>query len=155
MDVALPPASGLRAQAYTQFAECEVSDFDVSEADLVRDVLFVCQGIDGRHIRFEATVDGYLLDRHVSIPPAPRQLLQRLCEAGWLARRLRSYLARPPGGAVARALAAAVAQEVAQYDQLLAVLEVLEVLVVVEVEVVVDSLVLQQLLVVMVVEVSA
>ena len=123
MDVALPPASGLRAQAYTQFAECEVSDFDVSEADLVRDVLFVCQGIDGRHIRFEATVDGYLLDRHVSIPPAPRQLLQRLCEAGWLARRLRSYLARPPGGAVARALAAAVAQEVAQYDQLLAVLE--------------------------------
>ena len=123
MDVAMPPASGLRAQAYAQLAECERSDFDVSEADLVRDVLFVCQGIDGRHIRFEATVDGYLLDRHVSIPPAPRQLLQRLCEAGWLARRLRSYLARPPGGAVARALAAAVAQEVAQYDQLLAVLE--------------------------------
>ena len=126
MDAALPlsvPVTGARAAAYIQFTDCERADWEVPEHDLVRDVLFVCQGIDGRYIRFDPAADGYLLDRHVSIPAAPRQLLQRLCEAGWLARRLRSYLGRPPGGAASRALAAAVANEVSTYDKLLAVLE--------------------------------
>jgi len=116
-----------RASAYVAFAEADSVDFEVSESSLVKDVLFVCQGIDGRTVRFDPQLDGYVVDPHVSVPKAPRALLQRLCESGWLFRRLKTQLAGAgrPGerGAVARAFAAAVEGELSEYYRLIAVLE--------------------------------
>lgn len=57
---------------------------------LVRDVLYVCQGIDGKHIRYSATAAGgmgsYTLDPSIGLPTAEQQLLLQLCELGWLFR---------------------------------------------------------------------
>jgi gamma-tubulin complex component 3 len=111
----------------------------VPESALVRDVIFVCQGINGRYIRFDAGADGYVIDGSVGVPRAPRALVQRLVEAGWLFRRLRAALDLPGAGshaaasasaveedgrgAVARAFAAAVASELSEYYRLIAMLE--------------------------------
>ena len=105
----------------------------VPESALVRDVIFVCQGINGRYIRYDAAAEGYVIDPNVGIPRAPRALIQRLVEAGWLFRRLQGALelsggARSNGGddgrgAVARAFASAVSAELAEYYRLVAVLE--------------------------------
>ena len=62
----------------------------VSEMALVRDVLYVCQGIDGKYIRYSPTaaggLGGYALDPSTGLPAAQQQLLLQLCELGWLFR---------------------------------------------------------------------
>ncbi len=103
----------------------------VPESELVRDVIYVCQGIDGRYVAFDASADGYVIDPSVHIPRAPRALLQRLCEVGWLFRRLRRSLDEPASsahgaadrGTVSRAFAAAVSAELSEYYRLIALLE--------------------------------
>ena len=39
--------------------------FEVPEAELLRDVVFVLQGIDGKYIHYSASKDAYLIDSHV------------------------------------------------------------------------------------------
>jgi gamma-tubulin complex component 3 len=123
------PRSALSAARLTA-ALARAHRRQVPESELVRDVIFVCQGINGRYIRYDAAAEGYVIDPSVGIPRAARQLAQRLCEAGWLFRRLRAALAPPGGaggadgrGATARAFAAAVGVELNEYYRLVAMLE--------------------------------
>lgn len=62
----------------------------VPDAELVRDVLYVCQGLNGHHIKYRTTAEGglgaYQVDPTAGIPSPQRQLLARLCELGWLYR---------------------------------------------------------------------
>lgn len=39
---------------------------EISEAELIKDLLYVFQGIDGRVIRFNASSDHYLIDNKVT-----------------------------------------------------------------------------------------
>ena len=41
------------------------TDGDVPEANLLRDLLYVFQGIDGHVIRYDASSDHYLIDKKV------------------------------------------------------------------------------------------
>jgi gamma-tubulin complex component 3 len=75
------------------------SDGDVSEATLVRELLFVMQSIDGAHLKFDEPRDGFVLPSGTKVPTGARQLVGRLAELGWLFRQISSYV---KAGAAAR-----------------------------------------------------
>jgi hypothetical protein len=141
----LPP----KALALQEFAQVERTSFEVSEAALVRDVVYCCQGVDGTYIKYSAAADAYLVDADVGVPRTARDLVRRLCELGWLFRRLSAFLAAaakatsstlnasaamrvPPAtslvvgsgvGALAQAFCGALQQELVDFYRLMAVLE--------------------------------
>ena len=119
--------------------------FAVSEAVLVRDVLFVLQGIDGQYVRWSesggctvgvgyagapspGTQGAYRVSDSVGpgVPLSTRTLISRIGELGWLFRRVCDYVtaldtAAAPGK-VAQALGAALQGEIGRYYGDLAVL---------------------------------
>lgn len=62
----------------------------VSEAELVREVLCACQAVDGRIIRYSGAAAGGRGGAEVApeagVPAVHRQAVLRLCELGWLFR---------------------------------------------------------------------
>ena len=64
----------------------------MTEFDLIRDLLYVFQGIDGKHIKFNEPADFYLLDSSVCLPKPVTELVQKLCEMGWLYRKVNRYV---------------------------------------------------------------
>ena len=85
---------GARAVAQRQLAAESVANLEVGEAELVRDVLFACQGVDRRaRANKDCTlVDAYVVDPNAPVAPGARQLARKLCEVGWLFRRVRASL---------------------------------------------------------------
>ena len=143
---------GARAVAYRQLAEESRANLEVGEAELVRDVLFACQGIDGKYIRYSGAIASYAVAADAPVTPGARHLARKLTELGWLFRRIRSALggsggaggfrggggsggvgtstpslggaaAGDGGGSTRQAFRAAVQAELADYYRLIAVLE--------------------------------
>lgn len=109
--------------------ECEIA-----EAALVRDVLFACQGIDGKHVKFDRDANGYALPDSFMVPRSTRVLVRRLCELGWLFRKVKGYISesmdRFPAedvGTVGQAFCAALQDELSDYYKLLSILEALSI----------------------------
>lgn len=63
----------------------------VTEAALVRDILYVFQGIDGKFIRMSGQDDCYKIDSKVALSKSLRDLCSRLSELGWLHNKVRKY----------------------------------------------------------------
>lgn len=65
-----------------------LSVFQVPEAVLARDLLYACQGIDSKYLRYNDTASqhlgGYEVDAQVGVPYVDRQVLLVLSEIGWL-----------------------------------------------------------------------
>lgn len=120
----------IREIAVREFANLVKEENEVSEEVLVRDVLYACQGIDGKYVKFDKSVDGYLLRESIKVPRATRITVQKLCELGWLFRKVKGYISesmdRFPAedvGTVGQAFCAALQDELSHYYKLLAVLE--------------------------------
>ncbi|KAL2464741.1 Gamma-tubulin complex component 3 [Forsythia ovata] len=120
----------IRDMAYREFADLVKEENDVSEEVLVRDVLYACQGIDGKYVKFDEKVDGYVLIELIKVPRATRVMVQKLCELGWLFKKVKGYIMegmdRFPSedvGTVGQAFCAALQDELSEYYKLLAVLE--------------------------------
>ncbi|KAG6743894.1 hypothetical protein POTOM_052597 [Populus tomentosa] len=120
----------LREIAFREFVNLIKEENEVSEEVLVRDVLYACQGIDGKYVKFDANVDGYVLLDSIKVPRATRVMVRKLCELGWLFRKVRGYISesmdRFPAeevGTVGQAFCAALQNELLDYYKLLAVLE--------------------------------
>lgn len=120
----------LRDVAFREFVNLLKEENEVSEEVLVRDVLYCCQGIDGKYVKFNTMVDGYCLSDLVKVPRATRVMVRKLCELGWLFRKVRGYISesmdRFPAedvGTVGQAFCAALQDELLEYYKLLAVLE--------------------------------
>jgi len=64
MDHNLPPAQQLQVGLKTH--EADFSSKQVSEPALLRDVMFIFQGIDGTYIKFDVEADTYVIDDTVS-----------------------------------------------------------------------------------------
>lgn len=103
---------------------------DVTEEALVTDVLYACQGVDGKHVRFNAEIDRYALSDSVRVPRATKSMVHKLCELGWLFRKVSGYIRqsmdRFPAedvGTVGQAFCSALQDELSEYYKLLAVLE--------------------------------
>jgi len=122
---------GPKAAAHKQYLEIrDKESFEIPEEALVRDVVFVLQGIDGQHIKFDVAADSYIVDPAVGIPKPTRELLRRLCELGWMFRRVRSHVASAAAsgaaeklGSVGQAFCTALQAELSDYYRLVTVLE--------------------------------
>uniref|UniRef100_A0A8C7FA02 MCF.2 cell line derived transforming sequence like n=1 Tax=Oncorhynchus kisutch TaxID=8019 RepID=A0A8C7FA02_ONCKI len=99
---------------------------EVGEAALVRDILYVFQGIDGKFIKMSNTDNCYKIDSKVVLCKSLRDTSSRLAELGWLHNKIRKYtdsrsLDRA-FGLVGQSFCASLHQELKEYYRLLAVL---------------------------------
>jgi gamma-tubulin complex component 3 len=105
----------------------ENTSFEVTEAALVRDVIYAIQGIDGKYLKFDFASDMYKIDATVGVPQPIRDQVAKLAELGWLYRRIQFYVTKESNnraiGLVGQSFCAALAHELTQYYQLVAVLE--------------------------------
>lgn len=139
-ELAVRPSGGLlllekdtnnvRASALREFAEIQKDDSQIAEVALVRDVLFVCQGIEGRYIKYDKVIEGYAVSDEFKVPRAIRTLVRRLCEVGWLFKRVRNHVSSSlvnghieTIGTVGQAFVASLQEELSDYYRLMAVLE--------------------------------
>eukprot|EP00111_Clytia_hemisphaerica_P012572 TCONS_00036953-protein len=101
--------------------------YEVTEKLLLRDVLYVFQGIEGRIIRFDATTESYKINKDIGISLPIRDLVGKLAELGWLFRRVQKFLSARTGdkalGLVGQSFCAAIQKELTEYYRLVAVLE--------------------------------
>lgn len=119
-----------KAAAMREYLEIIQSESDVSEMAIVRDVLYACQGIDGRYVKYNDDADGYMIDESIRVPKSTRTLVRRLCEVGWLYLRVKNHISESLEngpleaiGTVGQAFCAALQEELADFYRLMAVLE--------------------------------
>lgn len=119
----LPPAIQL-AKAREQLG---YSNETLSESTLLRDLIFILQGIDGQYIKFDPAINEYAIDQKVSISQPTRDLVYRVTELGWLYKNVQSFLKarfnNPQAGLVGQAFCYALQRELVDYYKLIAVLE--------------------------------
>ncbi|KAF5909223.1 gamma-tubulin complex component 3, partial [Clarias magur] len=99
---------------------------EISEAALVRDILYVFQGIDGKFIKMCTPDNCYKIDSKVPMCKSLRDTSSRLAELGWLHNKVRKYtdsrsLDRA-FGLVGQSFCASLHQELKEYYRLLSVL---------------------------------
>ncbi|KAI8920406.1 Spc98 family-domain-containing protein [Entophlyctis helioformis] len=122
----IPRASVFNAYYVPQHIQ-DAQNPTVTEPELIRDVLFVFQGVDGKHIKFDAAADNYVMDPQLSLPNPTRQLVRRICEVGWLYRAIheqtRESLQSPSIGLFEQSFYSTISKELVDYYRLVAVLE--------------------------------
>ncbi|KAI5063621.1 hypothetical protein GOP47_0022168 [Adiantum capillus-veneris] len=119
-----------KAASIREFVELCQEESEVTEGALVRDVLYACQGIDGRYVKFDKELDGYAVDEAFRVPRATRMLVRRLCEVGWLYKRVRQHITDnleegplEAIGTVGQAFCSSLQEELSDYYRLIAILE--------------------------------
>ncbi|XP_076946952.1 gamma-tubulin complex component 3-like [Bidens hawaiensis] len=111
--------------AFGGFARLVLEENDVSENELVTDVLSVCQGIDGRYVKFDDIVDSYVLSESIKVQRGSRIMVHKLCELGWLFRKVDRYVTGnivENVGLVVKSFCVALQDELVEYHKLLRVL---------------------------------
>ena len=100
----------------------------LSEPDLIRDVLFVSQGIDGKFVKFFPVQDKYCIDPQYVVSPQARELTTNLCEIGWMYRKVQAHVQRfersqEDKGSIQQAFYATVQENLGNYYRMLALVE--------------------------------
>ncbi|KAI7848139.1 Spc98 family-domain-containing protein [Circinella umbellata] len=128
-DRMLPPATQLEKarEAYQNSISNSGYEPVVPESALLRDLIFIFQGIDGQYIKFDTNTGEYAMDSQVNVPQPTKDLVYRLTEIGWLYRRIQTFIRPrcndPSAGLVAQAFCFALQHELTDYYKLIAVLE--------------------------------
>lgn len=119
-----------REMVYKEFGRIVNEENEVSEEVLVFDVLSVCEGSDGKYVKFDDNADGYVLLDSVTVNKASRVMVRKLCELGWLFRKVNGYICENMDrvtdkdvGMVAKAFCVAMQDELVEYHKLLTVLK--------------------------------
>ncbi|XP_064441963.1 gamma-tubulin complex component 3 isoform X7 [Mirounga angustirostris] len=99
---------------------------EVTEAALVRDILYVFQGIDGKNIKMSNAENCYKVEAKANLSKSLRDTTLRLAELGWLHNKIRKYTDQRSldrsFGLVGQSFCAALHQELKEYYRLLSVL---------------------------------
>ncbi|KAG9127000.1 Microtubule-nucleating Tub4p (gamma-tubulin) complex component [Ceratobasidium sp. 392] len=105
----------------------------LSEDLLLRDVLYLLQGISGKYVRFDHTQTKeekcvvFVEDGVQTIPPPMRSIVHRLSELGYLFTRVSEFVqnrtGKPNAGLIEQSLCHHLQQQLTEYYRLLAVLE--------------------------------
>jgi len=99
---------------------------DVSENDLLRDILFAFQKIDGTYVYYCSQEDKYLIKPIIALSEPVKKMVLDLCEMGWLYRNVSNFVEQNGSqsqGLVFQALCGALRDELEEYYRLLATLE--------------------------------
>ena len=65
---------------------------EVEESALLRDLIFVFQGIDGKMVKFGVESGTCTIDPSLNITHSTRGLVSRLTELGWLYKKINQYV---------------------------------------------------------------
>lgn len=95
----------------------------IIESEILRDLVFVLQGIDGQYIRFDPMTEEYLIDDRLTLTEPTQQLVYRLTETGWLYTHVKKSIEDGLVGLVGQSLCAAIQNELTSYYQLIAIVE--------------------------------
>lgn len=105
-------------------------DEKVTEQDIVRDLLFVFQGIEGRLIQYSFAEDAYILQPSLLVSPSTRKIINELCELGWLFKKVNDWLKlnvetslSMDVNQVTQALCFSIQSELNEYFRLLSILD--------------------------------
>ncbi|XP_078259128.1 gamma-tubulin complex component 3 isoform X2 [Rhinoraja longicauda] len=102
------------------------SSAEVTEVALVRDILYVFQGIDGKCIKMCNSENCYKIDSKLGVSKSLRDTVSRLSELGWLHNKIRKYTDQRcldcAFGLVGQSFCASLHQELKEYYRLLSVL---------------------------------
>lgn len=98
------------------------------EFDLMREVLFALQGLNGRIIRQDADGRFTITKSHIGmIDPTQRMLLEKLTSFGWLVNKIKNHInlvnKDPAQGKVSQCLAAALNNELLEYYHMVTQIE--------------------------------
>ncbi|CAG8543918.1 14495_t:CDS:10 [Acaulospora morrowiae] len=119
----LPPKIVLNKQ----LMELDNTNKEISEALLLRDIIFIFQGIDGQFVKYNVDEASYIIDPKISISRSTRDLLHRLTELGKLYLRVDKFVDNnvndPSIGLVGQAFCSALQHELTEYYRFIAVLE--------------------------------
>ncbi|KAG0314037.1 Gamma-tubulin complex component 3 [Dissophora globulifera] len=117
------------ATAYTNLLndQSRYAQPEVEESALLRDLIFVFQGIDGKMIKFGTESGTCSIDHSANISNSTRSLVSRLTELGWLYKKIDTYvqttLKEGTAGLVSQSFCSALQHELVDYFRLIAVLE--------------------------------
>ncbi|CAL6430657.1 predicted protein [Bathycoccus prasinos] len=125
------PVGGPRDDAFNRLALERRRNGEVAESKLVRDCIFACNGIDGNYIKFDLVNDAYVIfPKDAPIAPGRRHACRKICELGWLYRKVKSTsdaptsaFAKETEGATRSAFRSALSNELSKHYKMLAVLE--------------------------------
>ncbi|XP_069493082.1 gamma-tubulin complex component 3 isoform X1 [Ambystoma mexicanum] len=99
---------------------------EITEAVLVRDILYVFQGIDGKCIKMCNSANCYKVEGKIALSKSLKDTTSRLAELGWLHNKIRQYTDQRSldrsFGLVGQSFCAALHQELKEYYRLLSVL---------------------------------
>jgi gamma-tubulin complex component 3 len=100
---------------------------EVSESDLLQELIYSFQGVNGKFLKLSPVSQGYKLDPKVRVKRSVRRFVVRLAELGWLHNQVRQHC--ESGAAVkslsliGQSLIAALREELTEYYRLVAVLQ--------------------------------
>lgn len=121
----LPPAIQLARAKEEQRNETALAY--VSESDLLRDLIFIFQGIDGQYIKYNQELNDYAFISDISVSKPMKDMVLKLADLGWLYIRIRNFIQlnidNPNIGLVGQSLCAALQHELTEYYKLIAILE--------------------------------
>ena len=64
----------------------------ITEKDIINDLLFVFEGINGKYIAYDAAEDAYILNKLIPWSEEIYNIVNSLCEIGWLYKKIKLYL---------------------------------------------------------------
>lgn len=98
----------------------------LSESSIIRDLLFVLQGIDGEFIKYSQVDDKYKIQTKDFVNRPTSILISRISELGWILRNIKAYLTEASSldiGLIEQSFRDAVSEEIKNYYKMLAILE--------------------------------
>ncbi|KAK5827942.1 Spc98 family-domain-containing protein [Linnemannia elongata] len=122
-----PSQGDQHQQSNSQHGTNNSNFHEVEESVLLRDLIFVFQGIDGKMVKFGAESGTCTIDPSFNISHSTRGLVNRLTELGWLYKKINQYvqktLKEASAGLVEQSFCSALQHELVDYFRLIAVLE--------------------------------
>ncbi|CAK94171.1 unnamed protein product (macronuclear) [Paramecium tetraurelia] len=96
---------------------------EVNDRDLMKDLLFCLQGIEGQYIQYDASTDSFCLRKDVNVSISVRQLVNLISECGWLFKKISSFCQIQQSNLIVQALQNVIKLELSEYYKLIANLE--------------------------------
>ncbi|CAO3696701.1 unnamed protein product [Rhizopus microsporus] len=106
----------------------EMHGREVSESEILRDLVFVFQGIDGQYIKLDTATNEYYINKQtLPLSPPKEELIYRLTVTGWLFIHVKTFvdthMHNNTTSLVVQSLCAAIQSQLTDYYRLIAILE--------------------------------
>eukprot|EP00871_Galdieria_phlegrea_P003551 jgi/Galph1/4197/GphlegSOOS_G2851.1 len=119
--------SSIRQEGFQEYMMEENASYEISEAVLVREVIYTIQGIDGKYIKYNPKIDEYCVIAEVGVPQPARELIRRVSKLGWIYKymkqQLESIRKSPSFGVLTQSFCVAIENELDEYYEMLAEVE--------------------------------